>query len=147
MTLSEANLADLNGNGRLTKTRSMIGSSQGGRPMSAATCTTMMASHMSTLPVLSEDQVMSIARTVFQTRASIINAAKATGSRFNLRDTISSTQIYQIYKRNGIMLELAHVKVLLRTLGLPFNGPAASLTLLMQACKAYMHGISGGYGN
>ena len=32
-------------------------------------------------------------------------------------------------------------------MGLPFNGPSASLTLLMQACKAYIHGISGGYGN
>jgi len=146
-TLSEANLNDLNGRGRLVKTRSLAGSSHGGRPMSAATYTTQMASHMSHLPILSEDQVMSVARTIFQSRGTIIAASRATGARFNLRDTISSTQIYQIYKRNGIMLDLTHVKVLLRTLGLPFNGPSASLTLLMQACKAYMHGIAGGYGN
>ena len=149
-TLSEANLNDLNGGqggGRLAKTRSIVSSSQGGRPMSAATYTTQMASHMSTLPVLSEHQVMSIAQTVFQSRGTIISAARATGARFNLRDTISSTQIYQIYRRNGIRIDLAHIKVLLRTLGLPFNGPSASLTLLMQACKAYIHGISGGYGN
>ena len=63
-TLSEANLNDLNGQ-RMVKNRSMVGSSQGGRPMSAATYTTQMASHMSTLPVLSEDEVMGIAQTIF----------------------------------------------------------------------------------
>ena len=89
---------------------------------------------------------MAVARTLFQSRSSIIHAAKATGARFNLRDTISSTQIYQIYKRNGIFVDLGHLKVLLRELGLPFNGPSCSLTLLLQACKAYMHGITGGYG-
>ena len=70
-----------------------------------------------------------------------------TGARFNLRDTISSTQIYQIFKRNGIMVQLAHLKVLLRELGMPFNGPSCSLTLLLQASKAYLHGIQGGYTN
>ena len=39
-TLSEANLNDLNGGGRLVQTRSFVGSSQGGRPMSASTHTT-----------------------------------------------------------------------------------------------------------
>ena len=78
----------------MTKTRSFLGSSQGGRPMSAASYTTQMASHMSTLPIMSEDQVMGIAQTIFKTRGTIINATKATGARFNLRDTISSTQIY-----------------------------------------------------
>ena len=58
-----------------------------------------MASHMSTLPILSEEQVMGVAQTIFSTRGTIINASRATGARFNLRDTISSTQIYQIYKR------------------------------------------------
>ena len=59
-TLSEANLNDLNG-GRLTQTRQFDRSSQGGRPMSASTHTTQMASHMSTLPILSEEQVMGVA--------------------------------------------------------------------------------------
>ena len=104
-----------------------------------------MASHMSTLPNLADHQVMGVARILFQTRSQVINAARATGARFNLRDTISSTQIYQIYKRNGVLVELSHLKVLLRELGLPFNGPSCSLTLLLQACKAYIHGISGGY--
>lgn len=106
-----------------------------------------MASHMSTLPNLSEGQVMGVARILFQNRGAIISASKVTGARFNLRDTISSTQIYQIYKRNGIRLDLAHLKVLLREMGFPFNGASCSLTLLLQACKAYIHGITGGYDN
>ena len=115
--------------------------------MSAATHTTAMASHMSTLPLLSEDQIMDVARTPFRNRGNIINASRKTGARFNLRDTISSTQIYQICKRNGIMIDLAHLKVLLRELGMPFNGPSTSLTILLQASKAYMNGITGGYTN
>lgn len=91
-TLSEANLADFNGSAMKSKNKSLIVSSHdGGRPMSAATYTTQMASHMSTLPVLSEHQVMAVARHLFQGRSTIINAARATGARFNLRDTISST--------------------------------------------------------
>ena len=62
--------------------------------MSASTYTTQMASHMSTLPVLNESQIMSIASSIFKNRALIINASKVTGARFNLRDTISSTQIF-----------------------------------------------------
>lgn len=57
-----------------------------------------------------------------------------------MRDTISSTQIYQILKRNGVFVDLGHVKVLLRELGMPFNGPSTSFTLLFQSCKAYLHG-------
>jgi len=37
---------------------------------------------------------MSVAQSIFQNRALVINAARMTGARFNLRDTISSTQIY-----------------------------------------------------
>lgn len=144
--LSEANLDTMN-RGSRTKPRSMIGSSEGGRPLSAATYTTAMASHMSRLPDLSSSQVMSAAKSIFKGRSAIINAAKTTGARFNLRDTISSTQIFQIFKRNGVFIELTHLKVLLRELGLPFNGPSCSITLLMQACKAFINGISGGYGN
>ena len=105
-----------------------------------------MASHMSTLPQLDESQVMAVARSIFNGRATIISACKGASARVNLRDTISSTQIYQVCKRNGLFVELAHLKVLLRELGLPFNGPSCSLTLLLNACKAYIHGISGGYG-
>ena len=130
----------------MVKTRSLA-SSQGGRPMSASTYTTQMASHMSTLPVLNESQIMSVASSIFRNRALIINASKVTGARFNLRDTISSTQIFQIFKRNGAFIELAHLKVLLRELGFPFNGASCSLTLLMQASKAFMNGIHGGYTN
>jgi hypothetical protein len=36
---------------------------------------------------------------------------------------------------------------LLRELGFPFNGPSTSFALLFSACKAYIHGISGGYTN
>ena len=148
VALSETNLDTLNRGDCRMKHRSLAAtSSQGGRPMSSATYTTAMASHMSQLPALSDAQVMSAARTVFQNRGTIINAARATGARFNLRDTISSTQIFQIFKRNGVFIELAHLKVLLRELGLPFNGPSCSLTLLIQACRAYINGISGGYGN
>ena len=90
---------------------------------------------------------MGVARVLFQNRATIISASKVTGARFNLRDTISSTQIYQIYKRNGVRLDLAHLKVLLREMGFAFNGASCSLTLLLQACKAYINGITGGYTN
>lgn len=146
--LSEANLAELNGDGRpqLPRHASFANSSQGGRPRSSQTYTTQMASHMSTLPELNQQQVMAVARVIFQGRSAIVNASKATNARFNLRDSISSTQIYQICKRNGIYLELSHLKVLLRELGLPFNGPSCSMTLLLNACKAYINGISGGYG-
>ena len=95
--------------------------------------------------MMSVERVKGVARTIFKNRSVVINASKATGARFNLRDTISSTQIYQIFKRNGVLIELAHIKVLLRELGMPFNGPSCSLTLLMQACKAFLHGIEGGY--
>lgn len=98
--LSEAHLAEL---GR-QRTGLETPSSQGGRPMSAATHTTAMASHMSTLPVLDESQIMDVARTLFRNRSTIVEASRRTGARFNLRDTISSTQIYQICKRNGIMI-------------------------------------------
>ena len=86
---------------------------------------------MSKLPDLNDNQIMNVAHALYQSRAIIINASKKTGARFNLRDTISSTQIYQIYKRNGVLIELAHLKVLLRELGLPFNGTSCSLTLLL----------------
>ena len=48
-TLSEANLAEMNGQSRImSKARSYVTkSSQSGRPISAATYTTQMASHMS----------------------------------------------------------------------------------------------------
>lgn len=62
LALSEANLHELNGGSGLQKNGSFAGS---GRPMSAATYTTQMASHMSRLPELSSTQVMSVARTLF----------------------------------------------------------------------------------
>ena len=62
-----------------------------------------------------------------------------------LRDTLSSSQIYSLFKRCGVVIEIGHLKALLKELGFNFNGPACSLTILLQACKAYLNGIRGGY--
>lgn len=48
-------------------------------------------------------------------------------------------------KRVGVFIEVQHLKALLKELGFHFNGPSASLTVLFSACKAFLHGISGGY--
>jgi hypothetical protein len=143
-TLSEARLADLNRSAQRLPGRPRSNAS---RPMSAApTHTTAMASHMSVLPELSQSQVSSVARTVFESRAKIIAVLRLPGARTNLRTTISSTQIYQILKRNGIYVELGHIKVLLKELGMPFNGPSTSFTMLFNAVKAYLNGAGrGGY--
>ena len=78
-------------------------------------------------------------------RKAVVAYLNRPGSRVTLRDTISSTQIYSILKKNGIYVELTHLKVLLRDLGFQYNGPSTSFTLLYQACKALLHGIVGGY--
>lgn len=137
LPLSEACLAEFD---RTSQHKAAVKPSIAGRPMSAATHTTAMASHMSILPQLNTQQVMSVARVVFDARATVIQLTRLPNSKVNLRDTISSTQIYQILKRNGVYVDLGHIKVLLRELSLPFNGPSTSFTMLFQACKAYLHG-------
>ena len=42
-------------------------------------------------------------------------------------------------RRNGIYVELGHLKVLLRELGLSFNGPSTSFTQMFNAIKAYLN--------
>ena len=110
------------------------------RPMSAITHTTAMASHMSILPTLSSHQVAGVAKMIFDSRSTVIQLTRQPNSKVNLRDTISSTQIYSILKKNGVFVDLGHIKVLLRELGLPYNGPSTSFTMLFNACKAFLHG-------
>ena len=81
-----------------------------------------------------------MAKIVFESRSTVIQLTRQPNSKVNLRDTISSTQIYSILKKNGVFVDLGHIKVLLRELGLPYNGPSTSFTMLFNACKAYLHG-------
>ena len=80
-----------------------------------------------------------------EARQTIVKYVNGPSSKYGLRDTLTSTQIYQVMKKCGVFVELSHLKVLLRELGFQFNGPSASLTVLLSACKAYLHGIQGGY--
>lgn len=48
-------------------------------------------------------------------------------------------------KKLGVHIEVQNLKALLKELGFQFNGPSASLAVLFSACKAFIHGISGGY--
>lgn len=64
------------------------------RPMSAATHTTAMASHMSILPNIDVFQVKQVAHVLMESRKAVVAYANRPGSKVTLRDTISSTQIY-----------------------------------------------------
>ena len=101
---------------------------------------------MSRLPTLPSYEVKHVANILMESRQAVVTYLNRPGSKVALRDVISSTQIYQILKKNGIYVELSHLKVLLRDLGFSYNGPSASFTILFSACKAYLHGITG-YGS
>jgi hypothetical protein len=111
--------------------------------MSKKSYTTAMASHMSNLPTIEHGTLLQYANIIFVQRRKIIDFVHS--SKYTLREVLSSTQIYQILKRCGIHVELLNLKVLLRELGFKFNGPSTSLTHFFSACKAFIHGISGGY--
>jgi Ca2+-binding EF-hand superfamily protein len=100
---------------------------------------------MSTLPTLDTSVLTSFARLIFNNRRPIVDFISQ--SKLTLRDTLSSTQIYSVLRKNNVFIEVQSLKALLRELGFPFNGPSTSFALLFSACKAYIHGISGGYTN
>ena len=111
---------------------------------SRITHTTDMASHMSRLPTVSSSSLMQYAQEIFNARRLVCDFVSQS-TKQTLRDTLSSTQIYQILKKNNVHIELQYLKALLKELGFKYNGPSTSLTLLFSACKAFIHGISGGY--
>ena len=43
-------------------------------------------------------------------------------------------------KKANVKVELQALKQLLKALGYKFNGTATSFTLLMTACKSFLHG-------
>lgn len=102
-----------------------------------------MASHMSKLPNVDQNTLTGFATIIFKSRKPVCDYVSQT--KYNLRDILTSSQIHSILKRNNIFIEIQHLKALFRELGFQFNGPAASFTLLFSACKAYIHGITGGY--
>ena len=54
---------------------------------------------------------------LMEARQSIVKYVSGPGSKYSLRDTLTSTQIYQVMKKCGVFVELSHLKVLLRDLG------------------------------
>lgn len=100
---------------------------------------------MSILPNLDGSILTSYAKLIFNARRPIIDYISQ--SKLTLRDTLTSTQIYSVLRKNNVFIEVQNLKALLRELGFRFNGPSTSFALLFSACKAYIHGISGGYTN
>lgn len=47
--------------------------------------------------------------------------------------------MYAIIKKSGIVIEQLHLKQLLCALGFSHNGISTSFTLLMTACKSFLH--------
>ena len=72
---------------------------------------------MSRLPELDQSQVRQVAMLLMEARQSIVKYVSGPGSKYSLRDTLTSTQIYQVMKKCGVFVELSHLKVLLRDLG------------------------------
>lgn len=97
---------------------------------------------MSILPPADRFGLMKTAQAIYDSRQQICQAVLAPGSNCTLRETMTPSQIFGTLKKVPVILELVDLKQLLNELGFPYNGPAASLTSLMTACKAYLHGVN-----
>ena len=68
-----------------------------------------------------------------------MDAVKSNGCRITLRDPISSSQMFAIIKKAGIVMDIVALKQLLMALGFSYNGVSTSFTLLMTGCKSFLH--------
>lgn len=93
--------------------------------MSAATGSSFGArSFISNLPEMPAGRLYQVADSIYRHRSTITDVLK--GSKFGLRNGISSSQIFATLKKAGIFVEIVHIKCLLREFGYNFNGVACS---------------------
>lgn len=68
-----------------------------------------------------------------------MDAVKSPNCRITLRDPVSSSQMFAIIKKAGVVIDLVPLKQLLMALGFSYNGISTSFTLLMTGCKSFLH--------
>jgi len=95
---------------------------------------------MSQIPHINRMQLMVIASELFRARQAVSNHCAAPGTKVQLRDVLTSSQMHSILKKVGIFIDIIHLKALLKELGFPFNGRSTSFTILLTSCKALLHG-------
>jgi hypothetical protein len=99
-------------------------------------------SRMSNVPEVSSYRLALVAADIYKLRQTLTDQQKADNS--NLRETLSSSELQQLFKRVGLPIEIGLIKALLKGLGFNWNGKACSLLQLFQKCQELTSEPEGG---